>query len=276
MRSFAVLPLLTLALGLLARAAPADNDCKPGSACSSPSDSGILAAGLSLSDRVTPPKLTNAQRFACGLPPLPPKRLWVSPTRRDPVPSSVNYRAAIQVIRQDDGALLGYISRTSQGRERHKYVEDVTDALIVGFTLTAGATSATGIDLITENSDIPNYVYLGLVQGSDDTDSVLQSGSYQYVYLANTNPTPANSPPQTVGNSYTQATGVSRTSESAVWSVNVVALSLVPIWTNPDGISATTELFAQSKNLYAGGDSAQYNSRYPAPLTLCRLQLLLM
>ncbi|KAF8343117.1 uncharacterized protein EI90DRAFT_3150097 [Cantharellus anzutake] len=279
MRSFAVLPLLTLALGLLARAAPTDNSVcvRPGSeTCGASSNSGILAAGLSLSDRVASAKLTNAQRFARGLPPLPPKRLGVSPTRRDPVPSSVNYRAAIQVIQQDNSAVLGYISKNSLNQAQYAYDNDVANALIVDFTLTGGATSATGIDLTTENSDMPNYVYLGLVQGRDDTDSVLQSGSYQYVYIANTNPTPASSPPQTVGNSYTLATGLSRTSESAVWSVDVVALSLAPVWTNPSGTSATIQLFAQSTALYAGGDSTQFNSRYPAPLTLYRLQLVLL
>ncbi len=56
----------------------------------------------------------------------------------------------IQVLNSNDNSDLGYISKTTLNQAQYAYTSDVNDALIVDFTLQNGATSATGIDLITE------------------------------------------------------------------------------------------------------------------------------
>lgn len=88
----------------------------------------------------------------------------------------------------------------------------------------------------------------------------------QYAYLTATAATPPNSAPQLVGNSYTAVTGLSRASESAVWTVDITTGAMTPKWTNPDGSTPTVELFIQSTALYSGGDAAQFGARYPSPL----------
>jgi hypothetical protein len=186
----------------------------------------------------------------------------------------ITYHATINVNRASDGATLGFLSTNTFGGGSAQYTFDanVANALMVNFTLD-GVTSAGGIDLLTENSSTPAFAYLGLVQGRDDTNSTLQAGSFHYAYVANTNATPANSTPQTVGNAYTQGTGLSRTSESAVWNVDVITGALAPVWTNPDGSTPLLALFLQSNALYVGGDQGQFLARFPAAVTPFTLSL---
>ena len=186
----------------------------------------------------------------------------------------ITYHATIDVHRASDGTVLGFLSRNTfgGGSAQSTFDSNVANALVVNFTLD-GVTSASGINLLTENSSTPAFAYLGLVQGRDDTDSILQAGSFHYAYVANTNQTPPNSTPQTVGNAYTAATGRSRTSESGVWNVDVVTGVLGLVWTNPDGSTPPLALFLQSNALYVGGDQGAFNNRFPAPVTPFTLSL---
>ncbi|KAG8909703.1 hypothetical protein FRC01_006782, partial [Tulasnella sp. 417] len=72
--------------------------------------------------------------------------------------------------------------------------------------------------------------------------------------------------PQNVGNSYSSATGTSRTSESEVWTFNRDTNAITVQWVNTDGSKPETHLFTQSTALYAGGDPAAFLSRYPSPV----------
>jgi hypothetical protein len=107
---------------------------------------------------------------------------------------------------------------------------------------------------------------LGMVQGRDNQDSNLAAGSFHYTYLASTNETPPGSVPADVGNSYSTATGLARTSESAVWTYNSATGILSPHWVNTDGSLPAIEYFTQSTAIYMGGDAAAFNSRFPAPI----------
>jgi hypothetical protein len=175
------------------------------------------------------------------------------------------YVATIEVTRTSDSALLGYVGTNTIGLGLSQ-ISPIGNALQVAFTMNSSATFATGLDLLAQNSST-GFANFGLIQGRDDADSFVMPGSFQYLYVSLTNPTPAGSTPQTVGNSYTGAGGISRTSESAVWTIDLTTGSLVPVWTNPDGSTPTLDLFSQSNALYAGGDSAQFLGRYPSPIT---------
>jgi hypothetical protein len=169
---------------------------------------------------------------------------------------------------------LGYVSNTaySFAGDYMTYTAGTSGALEVTFILSSPGTS-TGVDLTVDNYSVSGFDYLGLVQGRDDSDSTISSSSFQYLYLDTTNGTPAGSTPQTVGNSYTIGSGDPRTSESAIWTIDLSNDSLTPVWTNPDGSTPTLDLFSQSTGLYAGGSQADFFSRYPAPVTAYTLSL---
>jgi hypothetical protein len=120
--------------------------------------------------------------------------------------------------------------------------------------------------------------------------------------LLNCEPAAPGATPQSVGNSYTTATGTARDAESAVvsvilrhmkrrpltrpqWTYNPSTQQLSPQWINSDGSAwlplslplrildcclapANTVSFTQSTALYVGGDSSAFVSRYPSPIIL--------
>lgn len=186
----------------------------------------------------------------------------------------VLYRATIDVQRTDNGASLGWLRADALAGYGIRFGSPVsTTGLIVNFTVDDSLTTASNLNLAMENSDIALFSYLGLVQGRDDSNATLQNGSFHYAYLTGTNQTAANATPQTVGNAYTTATGTARSSESAVWAVDLTSLLLTPTWTNPDGSTPVLDLFGQSGILYASADQAAFFARYPAPVTGVSLHL---
>jgi len=212
--------------------------------------------------------LTNAERFARGLP-LPAPYRRGSPTRRSTPSQGVttSYRGYIEVYQTSDNSLLGYVSNNAFSGAQVRYQPSQSDALIVDFSLPVGATSGSNLQLTVESWNVPNFNILGFIQGRDDTSSDLAVGSYNYLYFGGTNPTNPNSTPQDVGNSYTAATGLQRTSESDVWSVDLVTGALSGVWTNTDGSEPTLACFTQSSSLYCSGDATQFNAQYTAPIT---------
>jgi hypothetical protein len=275
MRSFAILPFLALALGFVANAAPLetrDGECDtPGAEICGSSFNPTPTGGESpqLINRA-PFHLTNAERLRRHQPPLPPKR---ASRRGTPVRKSVDssvpqtqHRGVIKVT-NTNGEELGYISKNSFSQAQYRYQPNRDDALVVTFSLPTGQNSGTGLNLVTENSDITAYSYLGLVQGRDNTDSTMSTGSFHYGYLAGTTITPDNSSPASVDNSYNHATGKTRDAESAVWNIDVSNGAASIRWINPNGVAATISTFSQSTALYFGGDRTQFNSKYPASVT---------
>ncbi|KAF8329469.1 uncharacterized protein EI90DRAFT_1401404 [Cantharellus anzutake] len=262
MHSLSGFSVLALLLGLLVCAAPGPRSCDT-ELCGSKFLPTRNLVGDSLFERHDP---------KAELSPRVPSHCHHLPNRKSD-DSGVPYCAVIQVLRKDNGASLGYISKNTFFQAQYRVQPDISDAVVVNFTVHNVHKTHTGVDLLTVNSDIPNYFYLGLVQGRDDVTSILHAGSYQYAYIANTNPTPPDSPPQNVGNSYTQATGRQRTSESAVWTLDVSAGTITPVWTNPDGTQPPIQIFLQSTAVYISGDAGQFNARYPAPITFITLKL---
>jgi hypothetical protein len=217
---------------------------------------------------VVPRSWTNAQRFARGLPPKPPHRR--SAARRHaaaPVPSgtpSQTLKGHIQVNRADNGETLGYVSASTIGKYGYRY-QPIESALVVSVSLPVGATTGTELELKVENSDIEKFEYWGAIQGRDNLSSDFSKGSYQYAYLSSTNPTDPLSAPQTVGNAYSTVSGLSRTSESAIWTLDASG-ALTPKWINSDNSAPAVDIFTQSTALYIGGDSGSFTARYPSPV----------
>jgi len=275
MRYFTIIPLIAAFVSSTAALATSHvgrSECQTELPCDWTNGGGD---GASLTATVTlnvGRDLTNAERLAQGLPLKAPTRRWHAANRRHdatpstlPTPPSQQRRGVIQVKRADNQNLLGYISKNTFSKAQYRY-QTLDDALVVSFALPAGAHSANNLNFKPENSDITGFDFLGAVQGRDNTSNDFAVGSYQYGYIASTNETPGESGPQAVGNSYSQVTGTTRASESAVWSYDDNDDSISLTWINSDGSAAPTKMFTQSTALYIGGDSGSFASRYPSPV----------
>ncbi|KAG8912848.1 hypothetical protein FRC01_004863, partial [Tulasnella sp. 417] len=124
-----------------------------------------------------PEKLTNAERFIRGLPPKKPKHLRGSSLRRAQ-PSAVpltTYTGYIRVDREDSGSNLGYLSRSMFSDAQARY-QSIDQAALVTFKFDDAQTSGSPSEFTWDASAaFPNP---GLVQGRDNTNSDLSSGSF--------------------------------------------------------------------------------------------------
>ncbi|CAA7260457.1 unnamed protein product [Cyclocybe aegerita] len=215
------------------------------------------------------PLNTNAQRLARGLAPKPPVRRSPTSTiskRQQPsqVPSPFTSYRGIISLRSEGSDTPYYIDKTSY-HSGHIFVNtSISEALVVSFTSPSSELSArtsrsflVGAQLLMENwSYGGEFPLLGLVQGGNNTDSDIGSGSPEYLTLGGiASPgTPKDSIPVYANNSYTFVTGQNRTSESAVWNADLNTGLLTPQWTNTSRTQPTTYLFTRDSILYAGGD----------------------
>jgi hypothetical protein len=107
-----------------------------------------------------------------------------------------------------------------------------------------------------EQAGSASYPFLGGVVGFANTDNNISPGSYQYSYLAGVLDTPEG--PATANDStYSDATGLDESSESAIWSFDPSTATLSPQWINEDGC----ESFAVSWAV-----SFTENCQQPSPL----------
>jgi uncharacterized repeat protein (TIGR01451 family) len=181
----------------------------------------------------------------------------------------ITYRAVI-VVKDGSNTSLGYAA-VDPNYWTPLLTPDKTAALIVDFTLSG--TSGTQINLTPENSNQGPFPYFGAVQGRDSTSDNIAAGSFNYLYLGNVNATAPGATPQHNGNYFSRTAGLDKASESAIWTIDVNALTIAPVWINTDASSPTTVTFVQSNHLYAGGDADAFHSRFPAPVTTATLHL---
>ncbi len=181
----------------------------------------------------------------------------------------IDYRAVI-IVEDTGGTSLGYVA-TDPNYWTPLLNSDVNSALVVDFTL--NGTTGTAINLTIEGPSLGGFPLLGLVVGRDSTSSDIASGSANYLYLDPTDSTAAGATPQSVANYFATSSGLSKQSESAVWNIDVNALTIDPAWINTDGSMPTTEVFVQSNHVYAGGDSGAFHTEFPAPVTDATLHL---
>ncbi len=180
----------------------------------------------------------------------------------------IEYRAYI-TVKDGGGNVLGYVA------EDPNYWTPLLNptnsgALIVDFIL--DGTAGVQVDLTLENSN-QGYPYFGATVGRESTSSDIASGSFNYLYLEGTDATAAGAPPQSVPNYFAVTNSLAKQSESAIWSVDVNALTLNPQWINTDSSSPSTVVFVQSNHVYGGGDAGAFNARFPAPVTVATLHL---
>ncbi|EDR05592.1 uncharacterized protein LACBIDRAFT_302918 [Laccaria bicolor S238N-H82] len=238
-------------------------------------------------------KLSNAQRLARGLPLKAPVRKAKTVIIRQ-MPSAgppVTKMGMMQVTNVDTGESVGYISATFLSTGHLGFTTDVAKALEISFVIDSFATTATGLRIIMDDSDQSiDFPILGLIQGRDNSDDDIGSSSFNYLYLGGVAlpGTASGSIASLMDNTYTNATAISRASETDVvrtnWSrvLNALLRNFLPLyqwsidlntglitsqWVNEDGTSVTTtELFSQGTALYAGGNSSAFNEVYSSPI----------
>lgn len=217
-------------------------------------------------------KLSNAQRLARGLPLKAPVRKAKTVIIRQ-MPSAgppVTKMGMMQVTNVDTGESVGYISATFLSTGHLGFTTDVAKALEISFVIDSFATTATGLRIIMDDSDQSiDFPILGLIQGRDNSDDDIGSSSFNYLYLGGVAlpGTASGSIASLMDNTYTNATAISRASETDVWSIDLNTGLITPQWVNEDGTSVTTtELFSQGTALYAGGNSSAFNEVYSSPI----------
>lgn len=183
--------------------------------------------------------------------------------------AAINYTAAITVT-STTGDSLGYL-QDSPDYWTPQTTTTSADALIVTFTL--DGTSGTRVNLAPQNLAEPGFPLFGLVQGRDSTSANIGSGNFNYLYLGGVSETAPGATPQTSGNYFSSVSRLTKASESAVWTIDVTTGLLLPVWINSDGSTPTTFIFVQSNHVYAGGDPAAFQSRFPANVTAASLGL---
>ncbi|HEY4282779.1 MAG TPA: hypothetical protein VGM62_06895 [Chthoniobacterales bacterium] len=174
----------------------------------------------------------------------------------------IDYSARI-VVKDSSGTTLGYV-QDDPNYFTPFIVPTSATALVVDFTL--NGTAGNQINLAPQAGGGQGYPFWGATVGRDSTSSDIAAVSFNYLYLEGDNGTPAGSTPQPVGNYFTASTAVAKDAESAIWNIDVNALTLAPQWINTDSSTPNTVVFVQSNHVYAGGDSAAFMSRFPAPV----------
>jgi hypothetical protein len=219
---------------------------------------------------------TNAERLRKRLPLRPPTRLFAR--HNDPQPSSVpkvTYTGVIQVLTSSssDGVSLGYIA-PDPNYWTPLLTPDINSALRVSFQLDQGATSGSQLALTQLNDN--RGTFFAPVVGRDSTSSNIAPGSFNYLYLdpVAAPGTPPGSTPQSAPSFFSTSSGLDKQTETSVWSVSLVTGALSLQWINTDSSTPATIVFVQSNHVYAGGDPAAFQSRFPAPVTTVTLKFI--
>ncbi|KAJ7896498.1 hypothetical protein B0H13DRAFT_1885117 [Mycena leptocephala] len=189
-----------------------------------------------------PEPLTNAQRFAIGLPPLTPRRLGMQVWPRavsSPLPPVT--QTCIISVTGIDGTDYGFVKPQWNGFGEYGVQATKEGALEILFTYSPD--SPNSINLQATNGQSAARPLMGAVSGFASTSNEFSAGSYNYAYVAGTTQTAAGAPPDSAAaNSFTDATGIPESSESAVWIYDPVTQALTAQWINTDGSMPGTHI----------------------------------
>ncbi|KAH8091780.1 hypothetical protein BXZ70DRAFT_952090 [Cristinia sonorae] len=180
---------------------------------------------------------TNAQRMKRGLGPKRPKHRYPKRALHPRQSSSpcVNPTGFIGVeyVNGDGATVDGYVASAPNEFGEYSFIQGQDTALRV--QLNNCNLDGEPFDILTLTG-IANEPYLGLIDGFSNETPTLGPGSYNYVYLGGTSQTPSGSAPLVQSNSFTDATNIPESVESAVWELASNGV-LTASWVNPDTTS---------------------------------------
>ncbi|KAH8995124.1 hypothetical protein EDB86DRAFT_3077922 [Lactarius hatsudake] len=207
----------------------------------------LLAASVVLFATVVPVEAvllgkreTNAQRFARGLPPLPPGVVRIAAERRQVSPPPVSPTTGrLEVRKADGGALLGYVAN------------DPTRGPV-------------GLNL---NND-PNPAYTDLDVTFSGSDLVSKNAAFKKPYYIGGSGKKTLSPQNT---NTIQFINVHAGPHAAIWSLDTTTGALNATWTNPDGTQVKpTLIYEDGSNVlsFTANPLALYNIELQIPVTI--------
>ncbi|KAJ1305344.1 hypothetical protein OPQ81_000360 [Rhizoctonia solani] len=211
--------------------------------------------------------VTNAKRFAQGLPPLSPVKRRphrggphqdeayqhggthvASAPRAETSPSPPTNVKCNIFAKTSDGASLGYISAAFNDFGEYGTPQaSQAGALEVSFKLsgdTSGASDLSQLNLLAASAPdaINSFPYLSATVGYMSDSDDLGSGSSNYVAITgNSGPSdPGSRPSSSTSNSYSTRTGQAANSETAIWTYDPATRDINAVWINTDGKSVST------------------------------------
>ncbi|KAJ7284731.1 hypothetical protein C8J57DRAFT_1497616 [Mycena rebaudengoi] len=260
MKFFAVLASVALAASATTLSTPTRrvDDIPNNGLLDLPLDS-PLAGGATAPAPRTISGLTNAERFARGLPPAAPhrrsrsKRLTTSGTPPIPVAGKLS-------LINDLGVTVGYVATNLNVNRRYGMTQDISDALPVVFSIPSNGDP---FDIHQLGGDpLPEFA---AVVGPASSSNNLLPGSANYALLVTSEHTAPYAPPQLVSNSYSSAPA-----ESAIWKLDIPSSTFTPTWVNDDGLNAPTSLvyLAGSDALLLTGDPVAFGNAFPGSIVV--------
>ncbi|KAG1795177.1 uncharacterized protein HD556DRAFT_1366609 [Suillus plorans] len=201
--------------------------------------------------------ITNAQRLARGLPPLPPKfgRALPGYARTPTVaaenssPSSAPHKTFTGriLVKGHNGKQLGHLSNRASGINGVNFGASSAD-LHVSFTSSRFEHGLIDIQAV----DAHGHSYIGTT-----SNAVLATGSSTFVSFGKVIKTPAHSPPVPVGKHHAD--------ESAIWTFDSRSHELNVHYVNPNGHGAKTTIAYNSHDntIFFVGDIGAYNAAHP-------------
>ncbi|PPQ63761.1 hypothetical protein CVT24_004270 [Panaeolus cyanescens] len=238
--------------------------------------------------------ITNAQRMANGLAPLPPswktfkgskgvfrRQNGPSPAiqalpQATPTPTFQSYTGHVG-LRDPNGGSVGYMNHTATRSGLIGVNETIAGALRVQFRVRWGYTIASYSPIVMENWDSgykDSFPLLGLINANATQDSGKDSHTHDpmgfFLGGIEVPQDPTITTPQYLNNSFTQATGQESEAEPNVWSIDIASGNITATWTDSSGHSIPVEMAVVNGVLVATnnltylstvmGDNAQITS----------------
>ncbi|KAJ7461162.1 hypothetical protein FB451DRAFT_1181503 [Mycena latifolia] len=217
-----------------------------------------------------PLALTNAKRLALGLPLLKPHRRVPTPGTDAPTTSPLPPVTTIVNVhaRGTDGTDFGYLSPVWNGFGEYGAFQSTQEGSLQ-LTFSYSPDGPSQISITATNGPSATYPFFGAIAGFASDSDDFGPGSYNYAYIGGTTQSPAGSPPFTAGdNSFSAATGIPESIESAIWIYDPETGTLTAQWINTDGSTPATHIvYANDANqaLALTGDVGSFQSAFGAP-----------
>ncbi|KAJ7664996.1 hypothetical protein B0H17DRAFT_951618 [Mycena rosella] len=188
-----------------------------------------------------------------------------------PVSLRINYRPRRQtcniLAKGTDGTDYGYISPVWNGfGEYGTFQSAQAGALELSFSHSPNTPSQIGFT--ATNSPSVAFPFFGAIVGFASASNDFGAGSYNYAYLGGTTQTAVGSTPSPGGNSFSAATGIPESFESAVWTYNPATQAITAQWINTDGSAPATHIvYANDSNqvLTLTGDVSAFQGTFGVP-----------
>ncbi|KAF8607351.1 hypothetical protein BDV93DRAFT_505543 [Ceratobasidium sp. AG-I] len=197
----------------------------------------------------------NAERFAQGLPPLPPANLK-QPTSMT-CTTKQTIKGLIEVTDKSSGAFYGYV--TNDYFMGDSTIDSAENLRTVSITIPCNPTASdlSSINIASGGSDHP---YWGAIMSYYATNNDMTTANDNYAWMGTTDLT--GKIPTVTGNSLQDAQGAEQASESPIWTYNPATGGLTMTWYNTNGSPATTIPVKIGSILYATGNVEMLKSRF--------------